>query len=537
MNRQLKNISILCTVLCIGYNLIAQNTTEISVKENTHESNTASLRIQTNISGVDVFLNNAYKGFTPLTLHDIVPGTYTVTLKKDGWQEKSVRLSLNAQSETTLRVEMIPSMGFLRISANVSQADIYIDGVSVGQDVALVSEIFETSTGIHTVSVKKFGWAEQSQDIYIYPNTLHTASFTLQKTTFSLSSFSASPQRFNPTNSGILGQTRFVMQVTAPGTGSLNIYDANANIVYTRNLPAFTEWNNSVLWDGRDTLGIMLPNGIYTATVDVQADAGWSYSPAQYTEDGFIRSSTQVIIDTDMFYPLVTIGAGGTSIGNVAVPFLMPKGTMAFSLTGASNFLLNSDAYTIPLIISFFTTPTDWLEVSLRLGTEAGDSSGNQSVIFGSALKFAFDKSPYYIGGVLGYTYSSQDTLLPSFTEPGLSLGIIGGIKTNSILFSFTEEVIFASQRGIFDVFAGQFQTGVSALFQYESFSASLWASLYSPFDGNGIKAFGEFSTGTDISLLAFDTTLIPSVGFGYTVNNTLEHNLSVRFGMLVLIL
>jgi serine/threonine protein kinase len=62
---------------------------------------TGSLSITSRPEGARVYLNDAYKGLTPLTL-DLEPGAYGVALRKSGYQEWSTRITIKPGERTTL---------------------------------------------------------------------------------------------------------------------------------------------------------------------------------------------------------------------------------------------------------------------------------------------------------------------------------------------------------------------------------------------------------------------------------------------------
>ena len=47
-------------------------------------------------SGANVYLDNAYKGITPLTLTDVAPGTYTMGMKLGGYDDWSTSVQATA---------------------------------------------------------------------------------------------------------------------------------------------------------------------------------------------------------------------------------------------------------------------------------------------------------------------------------------------------------------------------------------------------------------------------------------------------------
>lgn len=520
----------------------AKNKTDIVIVESPKSPTTASLTIKTNVSGVDVYLNNVYKGYTPLTLNEIIPGTYNILLEKNGWANKTIPVLLAAQTETRLYVELLPITGFLRINSENGNANIYLNGELVTMSSTINSVVIEVSEGYHTVEIRKFGWQASAETVYVFKNTLTEVDLHMKKALFEIQELLSHPQQFNPSNSGILGQAHFYFTVTTPSSGILKIRDLNGNQVYEKKLTPFTTWKQSFSWDGRTTSGKVLNEGIYIVEIEAKPAEGWGISQNAFSEFDtnekkptlFVRETTQIIIDNSIFYPIGTISAGGTSNGTIPSPLFMPQGTIFFSFNGLTDFSLNSGFTATPLMTSVAITPFPWMELSFRLGLEARSSSFIPA-IFGAAIKFASKTDSLYLGGIVRYTYASERTNVPTFSEAGLATGILAGIQMDSLFIAVSEEAVFGPKQGIFDTFDGHLKTGLSISFQSGSFSASLWGALYSPFDNYGIKAFDLLHCGTDFLFLMPNSTVIPSIGFGYTYTKEAEHNIEIRFGLGIL--
>ncbi|HJK56782.1 MAG TPA: PEGA domain-containing protein, partial [Methanocorpusculum sp.] len=56
----------------------------------------ATLIASSSPSGANLFIDNNYKGFTPITQTDITPGTHVVTLKKEGYLSDEQKITFEA---------------------------------------------------------------------------------------------------------------------------------------------------------------------------------------------------------------------------------------------------------------------------------------------------------------------------------------------------------------------------------------------------------------------------------------------------------
>jgi hypothetical protein len=59
-------------------------------------------------SQAEVYLNNAFKGLTPITLDSLAPGSYTVLVKLSGYQEWQATQQVTAGQTAQISATLIP---------------------------------------------------------------------------------------------------------------------------------------------------------------------------------------------------------------------------------------------------------------------------------------------------------------------------------------------------------------------------------------------------------------------------------------------
>ena len=116
-------------------------------------------------------MNSDAKGTTPATLTGIVPGTYTVLLKKSGYPDYTTSTAIIAGQVTTINADLtkgpqaaatnapaatattapVPGEGSLSVSTTPQGAQVFIDGVVRGMTPATIPGL---SAGQHTVLLK-----------------------------------------------------------------------------------------------------------------------------------------------------------------------------------------------------------------------------------------------------------------------------------------------------------------------------------------------------------------------------------------------
>jgi hypothetical protein len=70
---------------------------------------TGSVSISSSPSGAEVYLNNAFKGLSPLTIDSLSPGSYIVILKLNGYQDWQSSAQVTAGQTTQLSATLLPS--------------------------------------------------------------------------------------------------------------------------------------------------------------------------------------------------------------------------------------------------------------------------------------------------------------------------------------------------------------------------------------------------------------------------------------------
>ena len=538
------SLILILMVVFSGSLVFAADNFEQTVVDLETNNGTGIISIVTNVENVEVYINHVYKGLSPITVETLTPGFYYITLLKDGYEEKETYVQVTAGTQNKLFFELEPLLGFLQIKSNVRDAQIYINDEEfdnkyqyVDSDLiesvnSLDTGLFQIPVGIHTITYEKFGYATETQTVAVFDKMISSLDVELEKSLLEISGLDASPNSFNPNLSQALGETTFYVDVTAPCTISYEIFDVNNVLVFT-SVPVITDKKSvSFTWDGANYRNNILRAGIYTVVLTAKPQSGW-VSRTSSTESANFVTSTTVVIDDSLFYPLVSLKAGGTSTG-IPTPRFMPKGTSLLSISGAADFALKQGFNTNPFSLDYAYTPHSNLELAFRIGFEPQD---DLPVFFGGSLKYAVPVYPYFVGGLLKYTYSTEETRMPTFSEPGLGLGIIGGVEVGSFLFSASEEVVIGSKKGNIVEVDGHLKTGLSAQYQADSFSSNTWFALYSPFVSGAMSVMGGIETGFDISYLLPDSSISPTIGVQYYYTNNKTHNLAIRFGLNMLFL
>ena len=111
----------------------------------------------------DIYLNGEFEGTTQKTLEEVMPGTYDVVIKKNGYDDWTGRVDVAAGKITEVIAELLPSKVLVFVNTVPKDAGVSIDGVYSGTTPLEIP----AEQGLHTIMIEKFGYEsiETEEDI------------------------------------------------------------------------------------------------------------------------------------------------------------------------------------------------------------------------------------------------------------------------------------------------------------------------------------------------------------------------------------
>jgi len=151
------------SVLMDGY---ANYTTTVSIEEGTHQDIVANLQrlpdrgqvtIQTVPPGGDLYVDGIFRGMTPCTVDNLVPGYHEILIQKTGYEDYHgvVSVATGITTEYTEYMVPLPRTGFLSVTSSPEGADVRIDGIGAGKTPTHLQRI---GAGNHTIEMDKDGY-------------------------------------------------------------------------------------------------------------------------------------------------------------------------------------------------------------------------------------------------------------------------------------------------------------------------------------------------------------------------------------------
>jgi len=129
--------------------------------------------------GAKVYLNNVYRGTTPLNLDRVTTGQHQIKLVMAGYQDWSSYISVSPSRTTTVSADLAPLPVYASISVYCNQGDarIYLDGSYQKRTSANKSvEIKNVKQGYHELMITKNGYQDWTSTIMITSNQAHMIS-------------------------------------------------------------------------------------------------------------------------------------------------------------------------------------------------------------------------------------------------------------------------------------------------------------------------------------------------------------------------
>ncbi|MDE4908416.1 PEGA domain-containing protein [Methanogenium marinum] len=105
-------------------------------------------------SNAEIYLNGEFEGTTRKTLQEVVPGTYDVVIKKNGYDDWTGRVDVAAGKISEVIAELSPSKVLILVNTVPEEVSVSIDGVYSGTTPLEIP----SEQGLHTIRIEKFGY-------------------------------------------------------------------------------------------------------------------------------------------------------------------------------------------------------------------------------------------------------------------------------------------------------------------------------------------------------------------------------------------
>lgn len=425
MNRK-RFIFTLLIFLCLFPAFLAAREASDIVGDSFEEINGRGLEIRTNPSGVKVFIDGVERGFTPVGFDNLSPGEHSVRLIREGYKERDFKVTLFNTSRLLVSIEMEEERGMVMVSIHRAAGSpvtlplnpqIYTNSLdeTIGPVTASSDNktLLNLPTGYRTITVRAFGWEDESETVLVSESSAVEADFYMKPAAFSLRNVSQSRKLLNPMNSGSLGATEYRFEVSAPGTGNITITDRNGSVVLKKHFGIFNSWFQSVTWNGRDSFGNPLPEGIYTVMIEASALPEFFQGAAETLS---FRLETAIDYSAAIF-PL-SLESGVSGLTFAPMPHALPAGSYQFEAGFVfGNFRL---PFEMPFGISLRIAPFNKFEFAAAFNVNVHLENRTGWSVSGSVKYNIIYSLPFSFAAAVSYAWANESG------EPKLGPG--GGI-------------------------------------------------------------------------------------------------------------
>lgn len=196
---------------------------------------------QSNPAGAAIYLNGNFYGYSPVTIPNLVPGSYSLKASLNGYTPDTQIINVYAGQTATYYPTLQPSppvprsTGTVTVTSSPDHALVYVDGSYQGK-VPLTVTLFP---GSHTFRLTLPGYSDYTANLYVNANTNQKLNAIMTPAVYGSIAVTSL--------SGASVYTDSNYQGTIPPSGTLLLYNmANGNHLVKVSAAGYNDWINSV---------------------------------------------------------------------------------------------------------------------------------------------------------------------------------------------------------------------------------------------------------------------------------------------------
>lgn len=140
-------------------------------------SSAARLKVDSDPSGAEVFVNGVSRGVTPASLEDLVAGAADVKVSKPGYEPYSRRMTFESTQSYEIKAELVALPSTLIVDTDPVGATVLIDGLASGTTPATV----HAQDGTRKIEVVLMGYETVATNLVMAPNDTQRLDLKLVK--------------------------------------------------------------------------------------------------------------------------------------------------------------------------------------------------------------------------------------------------------------------------------------------------------------------------------------------------------------------
>ena len=375
--------------------------------------------------GSDIYIDGKFIGSSPIIVDDLSKGNYAILAKMEGYESEQVYIYYDGENPVQLELKLEQITGSIYAEVFPSNAKLSVSGSLLVPGTSSVLPV-----GDYLLKAELFGYESVEMDINILENQTSIYKIELKPARFEIVSFGSSKKRFNPNSSSKLGETDINIEASAPGLSTIKISGPGGIIVKEYKDIVLSSELTTVLWNGRNENGQILPDGAY----EIEASAtGKLDGITDSDESGVILDSTYVLNIRNLW--------SGNS-GGLFAPFsdTLPRDAMHIYVMFMGAFY---EQILVPVQAGVRFSPARNMEIGITgsIALSSGDNSYSFAVAYKAGLLNG-DGLNLAAAAKLTYAGPSTKDIMANYT--GLSAGPIIGAKIGGFQISAAPEIVFS---------------------------------------------------------------------------------------------
>lgn len=196
---------------------------------------------QSNPAGAAIYLNGNFQGYSPITIPNLPPGTYSMKASLSGYTPDTRLINLYSGQTATYYPNLQPSpppprsTGTVTVTSNPNAALIYTDGNYMGKAPMTIT----LYPGSHTFHMILPGYNDYTTSVYVTANTnqrLDAAMTTAAYGTVTIASIPGSTVWMDSNSQG-----------SVPQSGTLTLYNVpGGNHIFKVTMSGYDDWMNTI---------------------------------------------------------------------------------------------------------------------------------------------------------------------------------------------------------------------------------------------------------------------------------------------------
>jgi len=202
---------------------------------------TGVIYAQSSPAGAGIYMNGNFIGYSPVTIPNLVPGSYSMRASLNGYTTDTRIVNVYAGQTATYYPTLQPSpppprsTGTVKVSSSPDHALIYVDGTYQGKAPLTIT----LYPGSHAFRLSLTGYSDYTTNVYVNANSNQNLNAIMTPAVYGTVAITSLPGATVYMDSSSQGRI--------PSSGTLTLYSvANGNRLFKVTATGYNDWMNSV---------------------------------------------------------------------------------------------------------------------------------------------------------------------------------------------------------------------------------------------------------------------------------------------------